>query len=149
MPDQSGTPVAKRRKPVAPSRPLRFPAFITLALTTTICVGCVRPPLVYAAVIGGLERKLDPLPLSTAGLSAAVAGRRWVAVVRPWGPPLANRANPGHWWCRRIDGGRPILLAEHVHDAAPLPADAGLAVELLARFLPPPVPRPDDAPPPF
>jgi hypothetical protein len=133
-------------------RPLRFPAFITLALTVTVCSRCTGKPVVYAAVIDGLERRLDPLPLSLEGLRAAAAGGRFVAVVRPWGPPLANRAGVGHWWVTGIgEAFTPTLLADHVHDAAPLSYDPALAAELLPRFIPPerhPATDPD-APPPF
>jgi hypothetical protein len=69
---------------------LRFPAFITLAPSVTRCSRCPGQPLILAAVIDGLERRLDPLPLSVAGLQAAVASRRYVAVVRPFAEPLAT-----------------------------------------------------------
>lgn len=138
-------------KTAKPAGRLRFPAFITLALSLTVCGRCAGRPVIYAAVIDGLERRLDPLPLSTPGLAAAVAAGRWVAVVRPWGPPIANRAGTGHWWVARLDGRPPLLLVEHQHDTEPLPADLDLARELLPRFLPEhlAVARPDDAPPPF
>lgn len=140
---------AGRRKP-AKAGTLRLPPFMTTALSITKCVRCESPALVYAAVIWGLERHLDPLPLSTAGLSAAVVESRWVGVVRPWGPPIAHKVNTGHWWVNRLDGGRPLLLAEHVHDRAPLDPDPALAVELLTRFLPADrAPVDPDAPCPF
>jgi hypothetical protein len=132
------------------ARSLRFPAFITLALTITRCSRCSGEPMVIAAVIDGLQRHLDLLALSTEGLAAAVAERRFVAVVRPWGPPLANEAVPGHWWVRGIgEGFRPTLLAAHRHGDAPLPADVELSVALLTRFLPVEALVPDDAPCPF
>jgi hypothetical protein len=126
---------------------LRWPAFITLALSATTCAQCAGT-VVLAAVIDGLERRLDPLPLSMDGLAAAVSAGRWVAVVSPW-TLLAHRAKPGHWWLTPPGGGRPTLLAEHDH-GAPLPHDPDLARALLARLLPQDAqPRPDDAPPPF
>lgn len=128
---------------------LRFPAFITLALTTTSCSRCADRRLVYAAVINGLERHLDPLPLNHLGLAAAATEGRWLAVVRSWGPPIAHRLSPGHWWTTPIDGSRPLLLAEHHHDWPPLPHDTDLAGSLLARFLNT-GPEPDpNQPPPF
>lgn len=132
------------------THPMRFPAFITLALTITSCNRCAGGPLIYAAVIDGLERRFDPLPLAPEGLQAAVAAGRWVAVVRPWGHPLAHRAKPGHWWVLGIgEDFRPTLLAEHAHDTQPLPFDLELSLALLPRFIPEAVVRPDDAPPPF
>jgi hypothetical protein len=144
-----GTSVTAKVRPPAGS--LRFPCFITLALTVTSCNRCSSRPLVYAAVIDGLERKLDPLPLSLPGLATAAGSGRWVAVVRPWAQPLAHKANPGHWWVLGIgEGFRPTLLAEHHHDAEPLPFDPELAVQLLTRFLPESTaPVDPDAPPPF
>jgi hypothetical protein len=131
-------------------RPLRFPAFITMALSLTVCSRCAGEPLVVAAVIDGLEQHLDPLALSVEGLQAAVLERRFVAVVRPWGPPLAHQAGPGHWWVTGIgEGFRPTFLAAHRHDAQPLPADVDLALALLQRFLPVESLIPDDAPCPF
>lgn len=141
--------------PVPAERPrkggsLRFPAFITLALSVTHCAPC-GGALIYAAVIDGLERRLDPLPLSAPGLAAAVAAVRKVFVVRPWGHPVAHHATPGHWWVTGLgENFRPLLLAEHVHGAEQLPADVSLSVELLTRFLPPeslPAPDPNDPPP--
>jgi len=155
-PAESGTghkPVQSRTKPKASKKAgnLRFPAFITLALSVTRCARCDGGPLVYAAVVDGMERKLDPLPLSTAGLRAAVEAARWVGVVRPWGPPIAHRAGPGHWWVLGVGADfRPTLLAEHVHGGAVLPYDVAQATALLTRFLPEGVQASDpDAPPPF
>jgi hypothetical protein len=130
---------------------LRFPAFITLAPSVTRCSRCPGQPLILAAVIDGLERRLDPLPLSVAGLQAAVASRRYVAVVRPFAEPLAHRAQPGHWWLTTPYGTGPApLLVEHAHGLDPLPHDPSLATALLARFLPAAVQDTDpDAPPPF
>jgi len=130
---------------------LRFPCFITLGLSVTRCIRCETARLVYAAVIDGLERKLDPLPLSLQGLAIAAGSGRWVAVVRPWAEPIAHRANPGHWWVLGVgEGFRPTLLAEHVHDTDPLPFDTELAIRLLTRFLPADAaPVDPDAPPPF
>lgn len=128
---------------------LRFPAFITLAMTVTTCSQCPAPTTLLAAVIDGLERRLDPLPLSLEGLAAASAAGRWVAVVSPY-TLLAHRAKPGHWWLTPPGGGLPTLLAEHDHEAGPLAHDRALARALLARLLPEEQrPRPADAPPPF
>lgn len=140
------------KKAARPADPRPAPVFVTLAPAVTVCTQCAGRPVVYSALVFGLPRKLDPLPLSVAGLSAAVAAGRWVGVVRPYGAPMVNRATPGHWWVTGIAGTnyRPVLLAEHEHGAAPLPADAGQAVELLPRFLPEPPPaRGIDDPPPF
>lgn len=131
---------------------LRFPAFITLGLSVTHCKRCTGEPLIFAAVIHGLERRLDPLALSIEGLQAAVALARYVAVVSPYNP-IAHRAKPGHWWLAPPGGGPPTLLAEHVHDHPHLAHDADLSARLLARFLPAAAQaahyRPADAPPPF
>jgi hypothetical protein len=126
---------------------LRFPAFITLAMTVTTCHRCQT--VLLASVIDGVERRLDPLPLSMDGLAAAAAGGRWVAVVSPH-TLLAHRAKPGHWWLTPPTGGPPTLLAEHVHGAAQLAHDPALASALLARLLPADArPADPDAPPPF
>lgn len=139
------------RKSVTGHCGLRFPAFITLAPSVTRCARCEGQPLILAAVIDGIERRLDPLPLSTDGLAVAVATRRWVAVVRPFSEPLAHRAQPGHWWLTTPYGTGPApLLAEHAHGSTPLPYDPSLATALLARFLPAAAQDSDpDAPPPF
>lgn len=130
-------------------RSLRFPAFITLAPSVTRCNRCPGPPpVVLSAVINGIPRHLDPLPLSGLGLHAAVLLHRYVAVVRPIGPPMAHRATAGHWWVTQTP--TPALLAEHVHGQPTLPHDPALASALLARFLPDVAQDPDpDAPPPF
>jgi hypothetical protein len=138
-----------------PTRSLRFPAFITLGLSVTACgrtssqSGCGG--VVYAAVIDGLERHLDPLPLSAPGLATAVSAGRWVAVVRPWGDPIAHRAGPGHWWVLGVgESFRPTLLVEHRCGSPPLEPDVDLAVALLSRFLPvEDRPRDPNEPPPF
>ena len=141
---------AKRAQPAGR---LRFPAFITLALALTVCDRCTGRPPVLSGVIDGIPRRLDPLPLALPdGLAAAVAGQRWVAVVRPWGWPIANKAKPGHWWVVGIGGTghRPTLLAEHEHGASPLPADVDLAAGLIARLTPPelaPASDPNQPPP--
>lgn len=119
------------------ARNLRFPAFITLALNVTRCHRCEGLPLILSAVIDGIEHHLDVLPLAHAGLvAAAAAGNRYVAVVRPWGPPLAHRAVPGHWWVSGALNTAPTLLAAHVHGQPALPHDPELASALLTRFLP-------------
>lgn len=126
---------------------LRFPAFITLAPSVTRCYRCPGEVTVLAAVIDGMERKLDPLPLSMQGLEAAAASGRWVAVMSPHSL-LAHHARPGHWWLST--GGWPTLLAEHAHGMTPLPFDPELATRLLTRFLPADAQVSDpDAPPPF
>lgn len=128
---------------------LRFPAFITLAVSLTRCSRCEGTPTVLAAVIDGLERRLDPLPLSLDGLAKASATGRWVAVMSPYSL-LAHRARPGHWWLTPTGGRPPTLLAEHAHGTAPLPYDPELAAWLLPRFLPAEAQETDpDAPPPF
>jgi hypothetical protein len=138
MPRQSGTGHSN----------LRFPAFITLAMTVTRCSQCPGTPLILAAVIDGLDRHLDPLPLSLEGLTAAASTGRWVAVVSPF-TTLAHRAKPGHWWLAPPGGRPPTLLAEHAHGLEPLPYDPALAQHLLARFLPDVAQADPDAPPPF
>lgn len=128
---------------------LRFPAFITLAVSLTRCSRCEGTPTVLAAVIDGLERRLDPLPLSLDGLAKASATGRWVAVMSPYSL-LAHRARPGHWWLAPPGGRPPTLLAEHDHDAGQLPYDPALASDLLARLLPEdarPAANPNDPPP--
>lgn len=140
------------RKPVTrhpKAKILRFPAFITLALSVTRCSRCTTVPVVLSTVVDGLERKLDPFALTLDALPAAAAQGRWIGVVRPIGPPIAHKAQAGHWWLS-MPGHRPTLLAEHAHDTDPLPYDRDLTTALLARFLPAGEADPDpDAPPPF
>lgn len=144
---QVGTTGIQSGEGFSSNRSLRWPAFITLAMTVTRCDRCSTPLL--AAVIDGFARRLDPLPLSMDGLAAAASGGRWVAVVSPYSL-LANRAAPGHWWLAPPGGARPTLLAEHDHGAGQLPYDTHLASALLARLLPADA-RPVDTttPPPF
>lgn len=137
----------KPRKSVTGHSGLRFPCFITLAASLTQCHRCDDQP-VLAAVIDGIERRLDPLPLSMDGLASAVSTGRWVAVMSPFSL-LAHRAKPGHWWLTPPGGRPPTLLAEHVHHTDLLPHDPQLAPSLLARYLPDAVQTDPNEPPPF
>lgn len=130
---------------------LVLPPFMTTALTVTRCSRCVSQPTLLAGVIDGLERRFDPLALSLAGVAQAAAQGRWLAVVRPWGPPIANAAGVGHWWLTPFNGTRPLLIATHLHDTDQPAHDPALASSLLARFLPTDAQAPldPDTPPPF
>lgn len=129
---------------------LRLPPFMTTALSVTRCSRCEGAPTLLAAVIDGLERRFEPLALTVEGVAEAAAQGRWLAVVRPFGPPIAHCASAGHWWMA-YPGHRPLLLATHLHDTDPPAHDPALASALLARFLP--IDAQDDtdpdAPPPF
>lgn len=134
----SGT-AAKARKKAKPTAgyTLRWPLGMTLAPRVTTCVRCTTRPPVLAAVINGIDRHIDPLPLSATGLTAALSTGRVLFVANPGGPPMVHRATPGHGWITgyRADH-RPLLLAEHHHDVPALDHDVQLAGGLLARFMP-------------
>lgn len=105
-------------------------------MRATTCARCDQTPPVLACVINGFDYHLDPLPLSLAGLGAAVAAGRRVVVVSPYSL-LAAPAKPGHWWLSPPDGRPAVLLATHEHHTAPLPFDAELAQAFLPRLMPP------------
>jgi hypothetical protein len=132
----------------SPAGRLRFPCFITLAPSLTRCHRCEDQP-VLAAVIDGMERRLDPLPLSMDGLAAAVAGGRWVAVMSPFSL-LAHRAKPGHWWLTPPGGAAPPCSPSTPTASLLLAHDPQLAPpSLLARLLPDAVQADPNEPPPF